>query len=176
MPIEFLYLYLTFHYNAVLINQPFVLSMQLKNIFLFLLLTMGSPPLLQAQNAEMEIRQVITALFEVMRQADSAALASVFSPDCTMQTIATDKAGKSVVRNEEVSKFVSSIARQKPGMIDEQIVFETIKIDGPLAIVWTPYRFIYNGNFSHSGVNVFCLVNLGGNWKIQYIIDTRKRG
>ncbi|MFN9804291.1 MAG: nuclear transport factor 2 family protein [Bacteroidota bacterium] len=150
--------------------------MQLKNIFLFLLLTMGSPHLLQAQNAEMEIRQVITALFEGMRQADSAAVASVFSPDCTMQTIATDKAGKSVVRNEEVSKFVSSIARQKPGMIDEQIVFETIKIDGPLAIVWTPYRFIYNGNFSHSGVNVFCLVNLGGNWKIQYIIDTRKRG
>ncbi|MFN5359252.1 MAG: nuclear transport factor 2 family protein [Bacteroidota bacterium] len=150
--------------------------MQLKNIFLFLLLTMGSPHLLQAQNAEMEIRQVITALFEGMRQADSAAVASVFSPDCTMQTIATDKAGKSEVRNEEVSKFVSSIARQKPGMIDEQIVFETIKIDGPLAIVWTPYRFIYNGNFSHSGVNVFCLVNLGGNWKIQYIIDTRKRG
>ncbi|MFN5226794.1 MAG: nuclear transport factor 2 family protein [Bacteroidota bacterium] len=150
--------------------------MQLKNIFLFLLLTMGSPHLLQAQNAEMEIRQVITALFDGMRQADSAAVASVFSPDCTMQTIATDKAGKSVVRNEEVSKFVSSIARQKPGMIDEQIVFETIKSDGPLAIVWTPYRFIYNGNFSHSGVNVFCLVNLGGNWKIQYIIDTRKRG
>ncbi|MFN9665430.1 MAG: nuclear transport factor 2 family protein [Bacteroidota bacterium] len=150
--------------------------MQLKNIFLFLLLTMGSPHLLQAQNAEMEIRQVITALFDGMRQADSAAVASVFSPDCTMQTIATDKAGKSVVRNEEVSKFVSSIARQKPGMIDEQIVFETIKIDGPLAIVWTPYRFIYNGNFSHSGVNVFCLVNLAGNWKIQYIIDTRKRG
>ena len=137
---------------------------------------MGSPHLLQAQKAEMEIRQVITALFDGMRQADSAAVASVFSPDCTMQTIATDKAGKSVVRNEEVSKFVSSIARQKPGMIDEQIVFETIKIDGPLAIVWTPYRFIYNGNFSHSGVNVFCLVNLGGNWKIQYIIDTRKRG
>jgi hypothetical protein len=111
-----------------------------------------------------------------MRQADSAAVASVFGPDCTLQTIATDKAGKSVVRNKEVSKFVSSIARQKPGMIDEQIVFETIKIDGPLAIVCPPYRFIYNGNFSHSGVNVFCLVNLGGNWKIQYIIDTRKRG
>ncbi|MFN7821545.1 MAG: hypothetical protein ACK5PO_01110, partial [Bacteroidota bacterium] len=63
--------------------------MQLKNIFLFLLLTMGSPHLLQAQNAEMEIRQVITALFDGMRQADSAAVASVFSPDCTMQTIAT---------------------------------------------------------------------------------------
>jgi hypothetical protein len=149
--------------------------LQMKNTFLFVLLTIGSPLLLQAQNAETEIRQLITTLFDGMRQADSAAVASVFSSDCTLHTIATDKAGKSVVRNEEVSKFVSSIARQKPGMIDEQIVFETIKIDGPLAIVWTPYRFIYNGNFSHGGVNMFCLVNLGGQWKIQYLIDTRRK-
>jgi hypothetical protein len=110
-----------------------------------------------------------------MRNADSAAVAGVFSPDCTMQTIATDKAGKAVVKTEQVSRFASSIARQKPGVIDEQITFETIKIDGPLAIVWTPYRFIYNGNYSHGGVNMFCLVNLGGQWKIQYLIDTRRK-
>jgi hypothetical protein len=109
------------------------------------------------------------------RNADSAAVAGVFSSDCTMQTIATDKAGKVLVKTEQVSRFVSSIAKQKPGVIDEQIVFETIKIDGPLAIVWTPYRFIYNGNFSHSGVNMFCLVNLDGQWKIQYLIDTRRK-
>ena len=150
--------------------------MLIKNTLLSIFLLVASPLLLQAQNTEAEIKQVINILFEGMRNADSAAVAGVFSSDCTMQTIATDKAGKVLVKTEQVSRFVSSIAKQKPGVIDEQIVFETIKIDGPLAIVWTPYRFIYNGNFSHSGVNVFCLVNLGGNWKIQYIIDTRKRG
>jgi hypothetical protein len=127
------------------------------------------------RDSETEIRQVITSLFDGMRNADSAAVAGVFSPECTMQTIATDKAGKAVVRSEQVSRFVSSIAKQKPGVLDEQIVFETIKIDGPLAIVWTPYRFIYNGNYSHGGVNMFCLVNLGGQWKIQYLIDTRRK-
>jgi hypothetical protein len=90
-----------------------------------------------------------------MRNADSAAVAGVFSPDCTMQTIATDKAGKAVVRTEQVSRFASSIARQKPGVIDEQITVET--------------------NYSHGGVNMFCLVNLGGQWKIQYLIDTRRK-
>ena len=149
--------------------------MQLKNTLVALLITIGSPLLLYAQNAETEVRQVITTLFDGMRNADSAAVAGVFSPDCTMQTIATDKAGKVVVRTEQVSRFASSIARQKPGVIDEQITFETIKIDGPLAIVWTPYRFIYNGNYSHGGVNMFCLVNLGGQWKIQYLIDTRRK-
>ena len=149
--------------------------MQLKNTLVALLITIGSPLLLYAQNAETEVRQVITTLFDGMRNADSAAVAGVFSPDCTMQTIATDKAGKAVVRTEQVSRFASSIARQKPGVIDEQITVETIKIDGPLAIVWTPYRFIYNGNYSHGGVNMFCLVNLGGQWKIQYLIDTRRK-
>ena len=149
--------------------------LQMKNTFLFVLLTIASPLLLQAQNTEAEIKQVINNLFEGMRNADSAAVAGVFSSDCTMQTIATDKAGKVLVKTEQVSTFVSYIAKQKPGVIDEQIVFETIKIDGPLAIVWTPYRFIYNGNFSHSGVNMFCLVNLDGQWKIQYLIDTRRK-
>lgn len=147
----------------------------MKNIFLLAFLIVCASFQTHAQNSDEEIRKVITTLFEGMRNADSAAVAGVFSSDCTMQTIATDKAGKALVKTEQVSRFVSSIAKQKPGVIDEQIVFETIKIDGPLAIVWTPYRFIYNGNFSHSGVNMFCIVNLDGQWKIQYLIDTRRK-
>lgn len=147
----------------------------MKNIFLLAFLIVCASFQTHAQNSDEEIRKVITTLFEGMRNADSAAVAGVFSSDCTMQTIATDKAGKVLVKTEQVSRFVSSIAKQKPGVIDEQIVFETIKIDGPLAIVWTPYRFIYNGNFSHSGVNMFCIVNLDGQWKIQYLIDTRRK-
>lgn len=147
----------------------------MKNIFLLAFLIVCASFQTHAQNSDADIRKVITTLFDGMRNADSAAVAGVFSSDCTMQTIATDKAGKVLVKTEQVSRFVSSIAKQKPGVIDEQIVFETIKIDGPLAIVWTPYRFIYNGNFSHSGVNMFCLVNLDGQWKIQYLIDTRRK-
>jgi hypothetical protein len=131
--------------------------------------------LLLYSNYTSEAYLIRVRIFDGLRNADSAAVAGVFSPDCTMQTIATDKAGKAVVRTEQVSRFASSIARQKPGVIDEQITVETIKIDGPLAIVWTPYRFIYNGNYSHGGVNMFCLVNLGGQWKIQYLIDTRRK-
>jgi len=50
-----------------------------------------------------------------------------------------------------------------------------VKIDGPLAIVWTPYKFYFNGKFSHCGVNSFQLVRFNGVWKIQYLIDTRRR-
>lgn len=147
----------------------------MKNIFLLAFLIVCASFQTHAQNSDADIRKVIISLFDGMRNADSAAVAPLFSSDCTMQTIATDKLGNSVVKTDAVSRFVSSIGKNKPGVLDEQVVIETIKIDGPLAIVWTPYRFIYNGNFSHSGVNVFCLVNLGGKWKIQYIIDTRRK-
>jgi hypothetical protein len=42
-------------------------------------------------------------------------------------------------------------------------------------MVWTPYRFIFNGKFSHCGVNSFTLVKLNGEWKINYVIDTRRK-
>jgi len=50
-----------------------------------------------------------------------------------------------------------------------------IKIDGPLAFVWAPYNFFYKGKFSHCGVDCFAMVRMNGSWKIQYIIDTRRK-
>lgn len=134
-----------------------------------------SPSFLQAQDAEPQIKQVITSFFDGMRNADSAAVAAVFTPASIMQTIATDQSGKTSVRPGSVTDFSSFVGKQTKGAADEQIVFETIKIDGPLAFVWTPYRFFYKGTFSHSGVNAFCLVKIGGEWKIQYLIDTRRK-
>ncbi|HKB42832.1 MAG TPA: hypothetical protein VKC90_00520 [Chitinophagaceae bacterium] len=79
------------------------------------------------------------------------------------------------MKNEEIAEFIDFISKQSPGACDESISFETIKIDGPLSIAWTPYNFYYNRQFSHCGVNSFQLVRLKGQWKIQYIIDTRRK-
>ncbi|MEI8111896.1 MAG: nuclear transport factor 2 family protein [Chitinophagia bacterium] len=147
----------------------------MKNFLLAGCLFLFFPAILQAQDAETQIKQVINSLFDGMRNADAAAVAEVFSSASIMQTIATDKSGKTIVRSEAVNEFSSFVGKQAKGAADEQIVFETIKVDGPLAVVWTPYRFIYNGKYSHSGVNVFCLVKLGEQWKIQYLIDTRRK-
>ena len=50
-----------------------------------------------------------------------------------------------------------------------------IEIDADLATVWTPYQFYYQEKFSHCGVNTFTLVRQKGEWKINYIIDTRRK-
>ena len=130
---------------------------------------------LSAQVADEEIKAVINGLFDGMREADSVKILSVFSPDAYMQSVAKNKEGKTIIKRDEVAGFASFVGKQKKGAADEQIVFESIKIDGDLAFAWTPYKFIYNGTYSHSGVDVFCLVKLNGSWKIQYLIDTRRK-
>ena len=52
-----------------------------------------------------------------------------------------NKEGKMVVVTDKVEEFASFVSRLKKDSADERIQFETIKIDGPLAIVWTPYNF-----------------------------------
>ncbi|WP_238584548.1 hypothetical protein [Chryseobacterium sp. Leaf180] len=61
------------------------------------------------------------------------------------------------------------------GKIDEQIEFSSIQIDGDLASVFTPYQFYYEGKLAHCGANSFQLVRKNGIWKIQYLIDTRRK-
>ena len=44
-----------------------------------------------------------------------------------------------------------------------------------MANAWAPYEFYINSEFSHCGINSFQLIKIEGNWKIIYIIDTRRK-
>ena len=128
-----------------------------------------------AQNKEDSVKNVVQALFLAMKTADTTLLKTSFADSAILQTIVADKQGIVKVRNEQLKEFVDFISKEEKGNADERIIFETIKIDGPLAFAWTPYKFYYKGKFSHCGVNSFQLVKLSGSWKIQYLIDTRRK-
>lgn len=141
----------------------------------FILLTISFfSQALKAQTAEDSVKSVVNTLFTAMKNADASAFKTVFTETAIMQTIGR-REGKPAIISESVEDFAKQVSQLKKDSADERISFETIKIDGPLAIVWTPYNFFYNGKFSHCGVNSFQLVRLDGIWKIQYLIDTRRR-
>lgn len=147
----------------------------MKKIGLFLILMTVSFYPLRAQTAEDSVKAAVNLLFESMKNGDANALKNCFSDSAILQTISTDKSGQKFIRTEQVSGFAASVAKLPKGAADERIIFETIRIDGPLAIVWTPYMFYFNGQFSHCGVNSFHLVKLNGSWKIHFLIDTRRK-
>jgi len=124
---------------------------------------------------EDSVKAAVNKLFEGMKSADPQLIKDAFADSAILQTIGRNQSGQTIIRTDAVSEFAAQIAKLPKGAADERITFETVRIDGQLAIVWTPYKFYYNGNFSHCGVNSFQLVRINGAWKIQYLIDTRRR-
>ncbi len=146
--------------------------MKLLKIIFLLLLISGKA---RSQPAEDSVKAVVNLLFSAMKASDGTLLLSCFADSALLQTMAKDKEGKQFVKNESIKEFANSVGSAPKAALDERISFDMIKIDGSLASVWTPYSFYYNGKFSHCGVNSFQLVRTALGWKIQYIIDTRRK-
>ena len=128
----------------------------------------------KAQSAEDSVKAVINQLFTAMKTADGNLLRSCFADSAILQTI-IEKDGKVSVRNENINEFIDFVSKTTANDADERITFEDINIDGPLAMAWTPYQFYWKGSFSHCGVDAFQLVRINDAWKIQYLIDTRRK-
>ena len=128
-----------------------------------------------SQSAEDSVKSAVNKLFKAMIKSDANALLECFGDSAVLQTIVTNADGKTVVMTEDVKRFAQQIGSLEQGAADERIVFSGIKIDANLAIVCAPYRFYYKKNFVHCGVNSFNLVRFNGKWKIQYILDTRRK-
>lgn len=122
------------------------------------------------QNENQEVEKTIRNLFLGMKNADPELVKSTFSDTAILQTIT-----KSGLKNEELKDFLGSISKYSKNDLDERIVIDAIRTDGDLASVFTPYEFFFKGKFSHCGANSFQLVKQNGEWKIQYLIDTRRK-
>lgn len=125
-----------------------------------------------AQNtSEKEIVKPIENLFNAMKSADSHGVKNAFSGSAIMQTFGKNQE----IRTDKVEDFAKQVGGSQAGDLDEKFTISKILVDGNMASVWVPYQFYYKGNFSHCGVNSFQLAKINNEWKIQYIIDTRRK-
>jgi hypothetical protein len=143
--------------------------------FVLLLTGFGFFATAHAQTAEDSVKAAINKLFTAMRNADPEMVKSSFADSAVLQAIIRNKEGAIVAVTEPVDSFAKTVGSMAKNAADERITFDIIKIDGPLAFAWTPYLFYYEGKFSHCGVNSFQLLKSKGEWKIQYLIDTRRK-
>ena len=125
-----------------------------------------------AQNtSEKEIIKPIENLFNAMKFVDSLGVKNAFSNSAIMQTFGKNQE----IRTDKVEYFAKQVGASQAGDLDERFTISKILVDGNMASVWVPYQFYYKGNFSHCGVNSFQLAKINNEWKIQYIIDTRRK-
>lgn len=118
-----------------------------------------------------DIEKPIRNLFLGMKNADPELVKSAFAESAVLQTITKE----GTVKSDSISDFIASVSKFTKGDLDERIIVEAIHTDGNLATVFTPYSFYLKGKLSHCGANSFQLVKQNSEWKIQYIIDTRRK-
>lgn len=130
----------------------------------------------QNQSEEKAIKKVISTFFDGLHQGDSTLMKSTLHQDLKIQTTFTNKEGGKQLRTQTKAQLLKGVASKKVSdKYIEKLLSYTIKIDGNLASVWTPYEFYLNGNFSHCGANSFQLFNNNGKWEIIYLVDMRRR-
>lgn len=130
----------------------------------------------QNQSEEKAIKKVISTFFDALHQGDSTLMKSTLHQDLKIQTTFTNKEGDKQLRTQTKAQLLKGVASKKVSdKYLEKLLSYTIKIDGNLASVWTPYQFYLNGNFSHCGANSFQLFNNNGQWEIIYLVDMRRR-
>ncbi|MFL1013538.1 nuclear transport factor 2 family protein [Flavisericum labens] len=125
---------------------------------------------------ETEVKLAVDTFFEGFHEGDTTLMKSVMMDKVLLQTAYKNKEGKDILVTDEPEKLINAIAnRPADQKWDERLLDYSIQVDGNMANAWTPYEFWFNGMFSHCGVNSFQLFKDGDQWKIIYLIDTRRR-
>ncbi|WP_296382846.1 nuclear transport factor 2 family protein [Winogradskyella sp.] len=147
----------------------------MKQLVLMFILSIGLN--VNAQKSETEnVKAKIIEFFDAFHKQDTTALKSMAKGDIKLQTISVNKEGKTVLQESSYKEFITSIASiPKDQTFEEKLLDFNIQVDGSMANAWTPYEFWFNGSFSHCGVNSFQLIKEGDDWKIIYLVDTRRR-
>lgn len=121
------------------------------------------------------IRQVLVAMFDGMREGDSAKVGSVFKKDVRMFSAYRNSSGNSVLKEEQLSDFLKAVGTPHEEIWNEKIYNTSIQIDRDIAQVWTEYTFYINKTFSHCGIDAFQLVREENIWRIISLMDTRRK-
>lgn len=159
------------------VKKSVALTMSNIHRALLLLSLLGSTPLSaqKEEKPEKAIKTVINNFFAGMEKGDTTLLRSACTAEPVFQTFMASQEGKMQVYTEDFDEFVRFVGTPTKEKFKEEIEFEAIHAEKSLASVWTPYKFYRNGKISHCGTNSFQLVKTDEGWKIQYIIDTRRR-
>jgi len=129
------------------------------------------------QNSEdIKVKYTVDTFFEGFHKGDTALIKSVMANNILMQTAYKNKEGKDILVTDKPDSLIKAIAnRTTDQKWDERLLGYNIQVDGNMANVWTPYEFWFNDTFSHCGVNSFQLFKQDEQWKIIYLIHTRRR-
>jgi hypothetical protein len=124
---------------------------------------------LRTSSAQATARDSVLAtvqrVFDAMRNRDTVGLREAF--DSTARLVGGPTSPTAPARSRGTSQFLASIASTPADRASDERMFDPeVRIDGPVAQVWTYYTFRQGTTFSHCGNDALTLVRSGGTWRI----------
>jgi hypothetical protein len=113
---------------------------------------------------EQPVLAPVNRLLAAIASGDKQALLAEVRPDGGA-TAAFDLPGRHTISRESWTEFSTSIGGG-PNVIAERLIDPAVEIDGDIAMVWSEYVFMMNGQVQHCGADHFDLVRENGIWKV----------
>ena len=115
----------------------------------------------------------VQALFDAMAARDAGAIGDLLMDGAVFTSTVETPDGVRIGETDGAD-FAASIGQPGPALL-ERMWDPHVMIQGPLAVVWAPYDFHRDGEFSHCGIDAVSLVREDGAWKIAGIAYTIER-
>lgn len=115
----------------------------------------------------------VQAFFDTMASKDAAGARRVLLAEGRFFAVRMQD-GKPVVRTFTNADYLRDLPARTEA-VRERMWNPEVRIQGPIATVWTPYDFWRNGAFSHCGIDAFDLVRADAGWQIAggtYTVET----
>jgi|ERR1700732_4809245 hypothetical protein len=155
-----------------------------RNIIVFLLAVAASmasfavPATGTADGDQEAVLQTVHMLLDGWREADASKLEAALHPDFREVTLHLQD-GKWNFAVEVRDMLIKTMGRISKGAWDDQLIDPQIHVDGPIAVVWSHYKFIvrYTENGvahapMHCGIETFQLYRAESGWKVVNFADT----
>jgi hypothetical protein len=118
--------------------------------------------------AEAEAVSVLVETFlTALSAADTATLSRLLAPEAGIHSVRGGEEGP-VLRTVRREAFLASLGSEDQVLL-ERMWEPDVMVNEDVAMVWTPYDFHLNGEFSHCGTDVFTLLKGAEGWQVATI-------
>ena len=107
----------------------------------------------------------VERLFETMTARDPVGAREVLDPEGDFVSVRWTEEGTEVVRRASNQAYLEGLEGQTE-TYRERIWEPEVLVHGPIAVVWAPYDFYVDGEFSHCGIDAFQLLRTDDGWTI----------
>lgn len=115
--------------------------------------------------AKIDVVRAVEYFFAALRSEDKTALRRRMMEESLIYIhIRTDPQNPQVITRtiaQHLERWEAGDAR-----VNEVMRYESVLVDGDMAQVWGPYRFLTEGETTHCGFNSISLVKVGERWKV----------